>query len=153
MIPRLALVALLVAACSPVTISRIGPDLPRRPPGCAIEILDPGRVPDRPHRVAGVVALDNCQDYRAEPCRGWLEDAACELGGHVAWVEDGGRPDSGVSPMLVRVTVAAWVSELVAGGRDDPFAAEMRRRGAPEPDCGDDAGTEPGGEAPERCVE
>jgi hypothetical protein len=148
----LPLLALLAAACTPVTVSRIGPDVPPRPAGCDVEILDPGRVPDRPHRAVGVVALENCQDYRTEPCRGWLADAACGLGGHVAWIDDSGRPDSGLGPMVFRVTVGAYVLDL-PGGAGDPFADEMRRRRAPAPDCDEpsDAGPDEGGA--DRCVE
>ncbi|HUT76930.1 MAG TPA: hypothetical protein VM285_04550 [Polyangia bacterium] len=150
----LILLPLLAAACSPVTVSRIGPDAPPRPAGCAVEVLEPGQLPSRPYRAVGVAALANCQDYRTEPCRGWLVDAACGLGGHVAYIDEGGRPDSGlVGPMIFRVTVAAYVFDLPRNGTDDPFAAEMRRRRQPAPDC--DGGT--GGDRPAddlgRCVE
>jgi hypothetical protein len=149
---KLLFLVLLAAACSPVTVSRIGPDVPPRPAGCFVEVLDPGRVPDRPHRAVGVVALENCQDYRTEPCRGWLVDATCGLGGHVAWIDEGGRPDSGLGPMIFRVTVAAYVSDLPTARGDDPFAEEMRRR-RQAADCDGDHGADPDAGAVDRCVE
>jgi hypothetical protein len=152
-VPRLLLPLLLAAACSPVTVSRIGPDAPSRPAGCAVEVLEPGQLPDRPYRAVGVVALENCQDYRREPCRSWLVDAACGLGGHAAYIDEGGRPDSGIGPPIFRVTVAAYVFDLPGDASGDPFAAEMRRRREPAPDCG--AGTADGSPADDagRCVE
>jgi hypothetical protein len=152
--PRLLLPLLLAAACSPVTVSRIGPDVSPRPAGCAVEVLEPGQVPSRPYRAVGVVALENCQDYRTEPCRGWLADAACGLGGHAAYVDEGGRPDSGiVGPMIFRVTVAAYVFDLPDDGGGDPFAAEMRSRREPAPDCDAATGGEPTADDAGRCVE
>ena len=99
-------------ACSPVTVSRIGPPVPPRSRGCDLDILDPGDAPSRPYRDLGVVALDNCPDYRTNPCRRWLVDAACDLGGQVAYITGGGRPDSGIGPVTFRVTVAAYAADL-----------------------------------------
>jgi len=144
---------LAAAACSPVTISRIGPAAPPRPAGCAVEVRDPGREPERPYRRVGIVILEQCQDYRAAPCRNWLVDAACELGGHVAWLEESGRPDSGVSSMVFRVTVAAHVLDLPADGGGDPFEREMRRRRPPAPDCEEDSETAPDADGADRCLE
>ena len=70
-----ALTALLLA-CSPASVSRIGPPVPPRPDDCEIEILDREEKPSRPYRDVGMVSLENCQDYRTPPCSEWLRRAA-----------------------------------------------------------------------------
>jgi hypothetical protein len=114
-----------------------------------------------------VVALENCQDYRTEPCRGWLREAACELGGQVAYLPSEGREPSAFGPVTYRVLVAAYVADLRPEPATDPVtraltcdpacgAGEVCQHGRcrPADDCGGDAGasstTDP---TPQRCVE
>jgi hypothetical protein len=158
-----ALVA-LAGACSPVTISRIGPPVPPRDPGCDLEVLEEGEKPTRPYRDLGVVRLDNCQDYLTPPCRTWLAEAACELGGHVAYLPEDGRPQTDFAPLTFRVVVAAYIAELRPAADDvvldaltcDPpcQAGEVCSGGICKPaeDCEEpvDAGV---AEPPDRCVE
>jgi len=113
--------ALSASACAPLNVAHIGPQLEPRGAGCTVEILDRGEVPNRPYRDVGLVTIENCQDYRTAPCRGWLEEAACGLGGQVAYVSEDRRPDSGLSPaMRVQVLVAVYVSDLRPEPETDP---------------------------------
>jgi hypothetical protein len=137
----LAAAAFLLAACSPAAIVHIGPPVPARPTGCGIEVLGEG-TPSRPYRDVGLVELSNCEDYREPPCRQWLEDAACELGGQVAYLPSEGRTRSGMGPVTFRVMVAAYLSEL----RPDPESSPVDRALS----CRD-AGVPAGETAPERC--
>jgi len=115
----LPLIALAVLGCSPATISRIGPPIPPRAKGCDVQILEKGEKPSRPYRDVGMVTLENCQDYRTPPCKRWLEDAACELGGSVAYEDENQRPQGDiVAPMTYRVLVAAYVADLAPGAND-----------------------------------
>jgi hypothetical protein len=115
----------LMAACVPVSIARIGPAVSAKKPGCDIEILPSGESPSRPYRDLGVVTLENCQDYEMRPCSDWLVDAACELGGQVAYLpEEGGMPrdEFVVMPMTYRVIVSAYVADLRVPIEDNPVA-------------------------------
>jgi len=134
--------ALSLAACAPLTVARIGPPLAPREAGCAIEVLERGEVPARPYRDVGMVTVESCQDYRAAPCRGWIEEAACRLGGQVAYVAEERRPDPGLAPMRAQVLIAAYVNDL----RPDP---------APDPEPGAQpcAAPAPADAAPEKCRE
>lgn len=147
--PAVALLCALTA-CSPASISRIGPPLPARLAECDIEILDPGAAPERPYRDVGVVTLQNCQDFRTRPCRDWLVEAACGLGGQVAYIHaDARRADSPVvEPMRFRVMVAAYASDLRPDMANDPVAKALACA------AGADAGppAKPV-EQPERCME
>ena len=79
------------------------------------------------------MTIENCQDYRTAPCRGWLEEAACGLGGQVAYVSEDRRPDSGLSPaMRVQVLVAVYVSDL----RPDPETDPVLGSRICDPPCG-----------------
>ncbi|MDD5308611.1 MAG: hypothetical protein PHU25_14935 [Deltaproteobacteria bacterium] len=137
----LVVAAFVLAACSPAAIVHIGPPLPARPSGCGVEVLKDG-TPSRPYRDVGLVELSNCQDYRVPPCRLWLEDAACELGGQVAYLPSEGRTQSGMGPVTFRVMVAAYLFEL----RPDPDANPVDKALS----CRD-AGVPAGEAAPERC--
>jgi hypothetical protein len=160
-----AIVGLLIA-CSPVKIARIGPSVPPRGEPCDVEVLEEGQVPDRPYRDVGGVELDNCQDYRVPPCRTWLVDAACELGGHVAYLPEGGKPQTDFAPLRFRLLVAAYVADL----RPDPetdivlkaltcdppcTAGQVCSGGTCKPaDAGcDEAPPSDTDEPPDRCVE
>jgi hypothetical protein len=145
-----ALLASLAAGCSPAVISRIGPAVPARGESCGIELLEPGELPQRPYRDVGVVSLENCQDYRDPPCRGWLTEAACELGGQVAYVPDETLRD-GFGAMTCTVTVAAYVADLRPDPENDPVLGAERRELVPDCDSVEIAGSnEP---LPQRCVE
>jgi len=128
-----ALAAAAQAACTPATVSTIGPRIPAKDPGCEIEILDPGEIPDRPYRDVGVVSLESCQDYREPPCEGWLVERACSLGGDVAYVSGDPERIRRAGPVTFRVLVAAWVSGL----RPDPESLRVRRIEACDPPCPD----------------
>ena len=131
--------ALATAACSPVFVSRIGPPVPPRDPGCDLELLEEGQLPNRPYRDVGMVELDNCQDYRTPPCRTWLEEAACELGGHVIYPPEDPPPRNDfTAPLRFRLFVAAYVSAL----RPDPDSDIIFNAVRCDPPCADD----------ERCV-
>jgi hypothetical protein len=133
--------ALAACACAPLYVTRIGPQLPPRAEGCTVEILDRGETPARPYRDVGLVTIENCQDYRTPPCRGWLEEAVCGLGGQVAYVSEERRPDPGLSPapMRVQALAAVYVSDL----RPDPETDPVLNAGRCDPAC------EPG----TRCVD
>ncbi|MFO8072446.1 MAG: hypothetical protein R6V85_11285 [Polyangia bacterium] len=147
----LAALALLAAGCSPAVISRIGPPVPSRGESCGIEVLEPGEVPQRPYRDVGVVSLENCQDYRDPPCRGWLTEAACELGGHVTYVPDETPRDGGFGAMTCTVTVAAYVADLRPEPENDPVLGAERGELIPGCDSFENEGSdEP---LPQRCVE
>jgi hypothetical protein len=158
--------AWLMVACSPVTISRIGPPVSPRDPDCDLEVLEEGETPSRPYRDLGVVRLDNCQDYRTPPCRTWLAEAACELGGHVAYLAEDGRPQTDFAPLTFRVLVAAYIADM----RPDPDSDVVLQALTCDPPCQagevcsggsclpadegcDEPGETDGGEAPDRCVE
>jgi hypothetical protein len=161
----LAALAWLISACSPVTVSHIGPAVPPRDPGCEIEVLEEGETPTRPYRDLGVVRLDNCQDYRTPPCRTWLTDAACELGGHVAYLPQDGRPQTDFAPLTFRMLVAAYIADLRPDPQSDVVLealtcdppcnpGEVCSGGScrPAEDCAEAAEPD-GGEPPDRCVE
>jgi hypothetical protein len=113
----------LCFACSPVSLSRMGPSLPPRQRDCDILVLPPGATPDRPWRDVGLVSLKNCPEYEAGPCLAWLKKAACELGGDVAYQPQtplrDGRPDRTAGTVTLQVTVAAFVA-AVPPSPDDP---------------------------------
>jgi hypothetical protein len=152
-------------ACSPVFVSRIGPPVPARDPGCELELLEEGQLPDRPYRDVGMVELDNCQDYRTPPCRTWLEEAACELGGNVIYPPQDPPPRNDfTAPLRFRLMVAAYVTALRPDPEKDiifnavrcdpPCEEDERCVGGsckPAEDC-DDLDTE-AEEQPDRCVE
>ena len=117
---RIGFLIFMVAACSPSSISRIGPTVPRRPADCDVAILEKGETPPRPYRDVGVVALDNCQDYRSLPCRKWLEEAVCELGGHVAYLPEEGGPKREFGPVTFRIIAAAYIAALPYDFEDSP---------------------------------
>lgn len=159
-----AALAWLGCGCSPVFVSRIGPPVEPRDPGCELELLEEGQTPSRPYRDVGLVEVDNCQDYRFSPCRDWLEQAACELGGHVIYPPADPPPANDfTSPLRFRLLVAAYVSELrpdpesdiiFNAVRCDPPCADGERcvggRCAPAEDCDEPA---PDAGQPDRCVE
>jgi hypothetical protein len=127
----IAAVALALCACAPVTVARIGPLLAPRTGDCAVEVLDRGEVPKRPYRDVGLVTVESCQDYRTPPCRGWIEEAVCGLGGQVAYVSEDRRPDPGLAPMRAQVLAAVYISDL-RPAPDDPVLASRRC----DPPCG-----------------
>jgi hypothetical protein len=129
----------LVSACSPATISRLGPSLPPRKPNCEVEVLEPGKTPFHAHRDIGVVSLENCQQYHVNPCRKWLIDAVCKMGGQVAYLPNPEPPRNEFDPVNFRVLVAVYTIGG-PGGEDDPPANVCKE---PEPE-------DP---APERCME
>ena len=129
----IAAAALLSCACAPLRVTHIGPPLPAREAKCAVEILDRGEVPKRPYRDVGLVTIENCQDYRTAPCRGWLEEAVCELGGQVAYVSEERRPDPGLSPMRVQALAAVYISDL----RPDPETDPVLGSRVCDPPCGE----------------
>jgi len=147
-----ACVAFLVS-CNPASVSRIGPPVAPRRGDCEIEILDRGEKPSRPYRDVGMVALENCQDYRSLPCSEWLRRAACEVGGQVAYLLDEGRPDPQfqVGPVTFHVMVAAYAADLPMSLEIDPVY-RSRTGGAP---CEPDAGVKPKPEelGDGRCLE
>ena len=121
------------AACAPVTISRIGPQLAPRQEKCAIEVLEPGQAPQRPYRDVGLVTVETCEDYRTPPCRAWIEEAACRLGGQIVYADENPRPLSPATPPLrARVLVAVYVSDL----RPDPETDPVLRSRTCDPPCG-----------------
>jgi hypothetical protein len=127
------LVSLSLAACAPFTVSRIGPQLAPREEKCAIEVLERGETPQRPYRDIGLVTVETCEDYRTPPCRAWIEEEACKLGGQIAYVEESSRPDApSVAPLRARVLIAAYVSDL----RPDPETDPVLRSRTCEPACG-----------------
>jgi hypothetical protein len=131
--PYVVFVALFAAACAPITVSRIGPELAPREDKCAVEVLDRGEAPARPYRNVGLVAVESCEDYRTPPCRGWIEEAACELGGQIAYVDASARPEApGISPMRAQVLVAVYVADL----RPDPETDPVLRSRTCDPPCG-----------------
>jgi len=146
--PAALIVSLAVAACSPATATRIGPPLAPRPNDCAVEVLEDGLAPVRPYRDVGMVTLQNCQDPLTPPCRGWLEEAVCGLGGTVAYLPEHQRPRGDMpAPMTVAVMAAVYVADLFPSAETDAVLGSR----AGGPDCEEDAGSpeEPVG----RCVE
>jgi hypothetical protein len=127
-------VLLGLLACSPATSVRIGPKVPERPANCEMEVLKRGETPTRPYRDVGLVELENCQDYDQLPCLKWLVEAACGLGGHVAYLPDnGGGPVLDTAPIMpyeggqlatgtvtYRVLVAAYAAALNHDLENDP---------------------------------
>ncbi|MCP4603104.1 MAG: hypothetical protein GY847_21750 [Proteobacteria bacterium] len=126
---------LLAGACSPASISRIGPSVPPRQANCEIESLKKGEKPSRPYRDVGMVALENCQDYLTLPCSEWLRKAACELGGQVAYILEGGFPSNQFGPVTFKVMVAAYVADLRYNLDNDPI---YRSRTCSPPCIGDE---------------
>lgn len=161
----LVTLAMPIVACSPVFVAHIGPPVPPRDPGCDLELLEEGQLPDRPYRDVGLVELDNCQDFRTPPCRGWLEEAACELGGHVIYLPEDPPPRNDfTSPLRFRLLVAAYVSALRPDPESDiifnavkcdpPCAADEKCVGGeckPAEDC-DEHGSDTEDQL-EKCVE
>jgi hypothetical protein len=139
-----AAAGLAVCSCAPLRVSHIGPTLPPRARDCAVEILDRGETPKRPYRDVGLVTIENCQDYRTAPCRRWIEEAVCGLGGQVAYVSQERRPDPGLAPMRVQVLAAIYVSDLRPGS-DDPVLGSRA--------CDEPAGASQPVEGPEKCRE
>lgn len=117
---RLILILLLLQACSPASVTQIGPPLPPRRNDCEIKVLSPGNEPDRPYRDVGMVALANCQDYEQQPCRNWLVKEACMLGGDVAYLRDEFPERSETGPVTYRVMVAAYLVGLRPVDGDQP---------------------------------
>jgi len=124
--------ALSLSACAPMQVTHIGPKLPPRAADCTVEILDRGETPTRPYRDIGLVTIENCQDYRTAPCRRWLEEAVCEIGGQVAYVSEEHRPESGLSPMRAQILAAVYVSDL----RPDPETDPVLNSRTCDPPCG-----------------
>lgn len=128
----------VISGCSAASVSRIGPTLSPRSPDCDVEILEAGTKPTRPYRDVGVVSLKNCQDYRTRPCRDWLAEAVCRLGGHVAYVDEGSNrigqfgPANQQTTVTYRVMAAAYASEIYGPLGDDP----IYRSRTCEPPCG-----------------
>lgn len=116
--------------CTPYATSQIGPAVPSRTADCEISILEPGNAPSRPYRDVGVVTLEHCQDYRIAPCREWLREAACRLGGQVAYVDDYKRPgdpnDNVPNVITFRVLVAAYIADLYERTGEDPTRSANR---------------------------
>lgn len=135
--------ALSLGACAPVSVTRIGPSLPPRAERCDVEVLDRGEIPKRPYRDVGLVTIESCEDYRLAPCRGWLEEAVCSVGGQVAYVSEERRPDPGFAPMRAQVLVAVYVSDLRPDPKSDPV---LRSRACDPP-------AEAAAEGPEKCLE
>ncbi|MCK9460578.1 MAG: hypothetical protein M0R80_13145 [Proteobacteria bacterium] len=139
-----AALALSFAACAPVSVTRIGPTLPAREAKCAVEVLDRGELPGRPYRDVGLVTIESCEDYRLAPCRGWLEEAVCALGGQVAYVSEERREENpGLAPMRVQVLAAVYVSDLRPDAETDPVLGARA--------C--DPPAEAAAEGPEKCLE
>jgi hypothetical protein len=126
-------------SCSPVSISRMGPAVTPRPSDCEIDVLAEGALPSRPYRDLGVVALKNCQDYKSGLCLRWLTEAACQLGGQVAYLPKEGGPVVDSQPVLTeqggalvtsdsvtyRILIAAYVADLNYHLADDPVYKAM----------------------------
>jgi len=120
-------------ACAPVSVSHIGPRLAPREEKCAVEVLDKGETPGRPYRDIGLVTVETCEDYRMPPCRTWIVEEACKMGGQIAYVEESARPNAPtVAPLRARVLIAAYVSDL----RPDPETDPLLRSRTCEPACG-----------------
>lgn len=148
----LAIGILFCLGCSPVSVSRIGPPVDPRSADCEIEVLEEGTLPTRPHRDVGMVSLENCQDFRVNPCKKWLVEAACSLGGHFAYrTEDqnlrDGRPDMYAGPITYRVVVGAYIADLVPDADKDPVLNSQQS------DCDENVASIPDEPAPQRCTE
>jgi hypothetical protein len=146
--PAALIVSLAVAACSPAAVTRIGPPLAPRQNDCAVEVLEDGSAPTRPYRDVGMVTLQNCQDPLTLPCRRWLEEAVCGLGGTVAYLPEHQRPRADLpAPMTFAVMAAVYVADLFPSAETDAVLGSR----AGEQDCEEDAGLreEPAG----KCVE
>jgi len=128
----IAAAALSLCACVPLHVTRIGPALGPRAADCTVEVLGRGEVPSRPYRDVGLVTIENCQDYRTAPCRRWLEEAVCGLGGQVAYVSEERRPDPGLSPMREMILAAVYVSDLRPDSETDPVLGSR----VCDPPCG-----------------
>ncbi len=128
-----AVLLLCGTACSPAKIVRMGPEISPRSANCEVEVLKKGEVPPRPYRDIGLVELKNCEDYMRLPCRKWLTQAACKLGGQVAYLPDQGGPvlDSSTllrsqgrhvidGPVTYRIIIAAYVADLDYDVDTDP---------------------------------
>jgi hypothetical protein len=105
------LITFVLVGCSPVSISRIGPTQPSRGKGCEVEVIPPGEEPPRPYRDVGVVHLTNCQEYTAGPCRRWLVDSVCVLGGNVAYLPDPEPPKNDINATNFHVRAGIYVAE------------------------------------------
>ncbi len=157
---------LVLCGCTPATISRIGPPLDPRSADCDVELLEEGEKPSRPYRDVGMVTLENCQDYTTRPCVTWLNEAACQLGGSVAYLPEEQRPTSDmvVAPMTFRVMVAVYVADLITTRDDavlnsrkcDPPCGAGKRCGnlecvSADADCGEPSKKEE--EPADKCLE
>jgi hypothetical protein len=128
----IVIVSVMALACSPATISRIGPTLTPREPDCDVEVLPPGEKPTNAHRDIGMVSLQNCQEYHVNPCRKWLTDAVCQMGGHVAYLPDPIPPRNEFDAVNYRVMVAVYV---ISGPPDDEGVC--KEPSEPDPEVGE----------------
>jgi hypothetical protein len=108
-----------LAACSPVSISHIGPALPSRGKGCEVVVFPPGEEPPRPYRDIGVVHLTNCQEYTWGPCKQWLIDGVCELGGNLAYLPDPVPPKNEFDAVNYHVTAGVYINASSAETTED----------------------------------
>ena len=110
--------------------------------------MPPGQTPTRPYRDIGVVYLTNCQEYTTGPCRTWLVDGVCELGGNVAYLLDPAPPNNELDVENFQVTSTNAINFRVTAG---VFAVE---EGAPQEaqTCKEPPANEPDPEM-ERCLE
>jgi len=118
---------LAIGGCLPVSATRIGPPRPARDAGCEVEFVTAGE-PTRPYRDVGGLTVQNCQDWQAAPCREWIREAACGLGGEVVYQLADQRPTALVASeaMTVRVIVAAWAgspANASGSGCEEPVEA------------------------------
>jgi hypothetical protein len=126
-------------ACTPAKIVRMGPKIPPRPADCDIEVLKKGVEPSRPYRDVGLVELEHCEDYLRLPCRKWLIQAGCKLGGQVAYLPEEGGPvlDTATvvrsqsahivdGPVTYRIIIAAYVADLDYDLDTDPVVNSRR---------------------------
>ena len=118
------MIAALFIGCSPVSISRIGPARPSRGKGCEVDVMPPGEEPPHPYRDLGVVHLTNCQEYTSGPCRKWLIDGVCTLGGNVAYLLDPTPPKNDFDAVNFRVTAGIYVEEPTSSAAQDGTCKE-----------------------------
>lgn len=157
----LSLFFLTLCACSTTSVTRIGPAHPPRGPHCEIEVLEPGQNPTRPYLDVGMVTLENCQDYRTRPCQDRLVREACQLGGHVAYVQAPSNAEPELGQMRFRVMIGAYAGQWL-GDPNDPLRLSRTCEPACSPEqichnrtCIDAADLQPCEEGPQesRCVE
>jgi hypothetical protein len=134
-IPLSLFVTALLGGCSPVSISRIGPAQPNRGKGCDVDVIPPGEAPPHPYRDIGVVHLTNCQEYTTGPCRRWLVDGVCTLGGNVAYLLDPKPSENEFDAVNYRITAGIYIDQKKSTGDEpgckeppaDPDETEMER--------------------------